>query len=326
MRLLQQVPGANRGSLGLSWRKPATPVPTGLEFTLGQLNVPGMTRRPTTDPLNLPGLILDKNVLQSLSPAEFRALASQYLLLMPDVLFFECLKADATIRSRCFGALPDGDKPIRLAHHVGYHLQYELTHGTPLGRPDAHLIDWGYRFHEILRGEDPLPADVAAQIDRESAEHEARVREYVEHIRLLVQRIDEVCSEHGVKRPEAAQMIRAGLADLATVREYLGGSRDPSGNVWLPPVETLGPDSAIVVHFQVTHALALKRALDQGHEFDSDASVERMTPMLARDLFDADYLILGVLQGGLATRELRLRRIFRWLRPEGDLWPSDARP
>ncbi|OHE80839.1 MAG: hypothetical protein A2X76_12305 [Lysobacterales bacterium GWF1_69_6] len=271
-------------------------------------------------------MILDKNVLQSLSPAEFRALASQYRLLMPDVLFFECLKADAITRSRCFGALPAGNNPIRLSHHVGHHLQYELTHGTPLGQPDAHPVDWDYRFHEILRGGDPLPADVAEKVDRESTGHESRVREYVDRIRLLVQRVDEVCAEHGVKRPEAAQMIRTGLADLTTVREFLSGSRDPGGNVWLPPVEALGPDSAIVVHFQVIHALALQRALDQGREFDSDASVERMTPILARDLFDADYLILGLLQGGLATRELRLRRIFRWLRPGGILWPSDATP
>lgn len=91
-----------------------------------------------------------------------------------------------------------------------------------------------------------------------------------------------------------------------------------------PPVETLGPDSAVIVHFQVTHALALQRSVDHAGEFDSDDYVQRLVPALARELFDADYLMLGVLEGGLATHEKRLRRIFQWLRPDGRLYPPDV--
>lgn len=65
-------------------------------------------------------------------------------------------------------------------------------------------------------------------------------------------------------------------------------------------------------------------ALDQLGEFDSEENVLRHTPALARELFDADYLILGILEGGLATHEKRLRRIFEWLRPSGTLYPPSS--
>lgn len=133
---------------------------------------------------------------------------------------------------------------------------------------------------------------------------------------------DSLLSRNCPTRPEAAEALRAGLLDLSTVRAFLQGARDPEGREFLPSMEALGADSARVVHLQVTHALALQRALDHGAELALPANVQRLTPVLARDLFDADYLMLGVLQGGLATREKRLRRIFAWLRPEGILFPE----
>ena len=96
-------------------------------------------------------LILDKNVLQGLSPAAYLGLAEQYRLLMPDVLFFECLKAEPLERAHCFRALPEGDRPVELIHHFGQHLRYELQYGQPLGRPSDHLLDWNYRFNPSLR-------------------------------------------------------------------------------------------------------------------------------------------------------------------------------
>lgn len=267
-------------------------------------------------------LILDKNVLQGTSPADYRALAARYRLLMPDVLFFELLKADPITRARCFRALPAGENPIELAHHIGEHLRHELATGQPLGRPSDHVLPWRYRFNPLLQVPDALPAEVEQLVEEQRAEHIARVPGYVQRIRDMHQRLAEVSHEQRISRPTAAEAIRAGLLDLPTVLAAIDEVRDPDGRVFLPPVATLEADSAVVVHFQVTHALALQRALDHGVEFDSPANVARLTPALARELFDADYLMLGVLEGGMATREKRLRRIFRWLRPQGVLFPA----
>jgi len=53
-----------------------------------------------------------------------------------------------------------------------------------------------------------------------------------------------------------------------------------------------------------------------------------MTPQvrlrLEHDVHDAEILALGILEGALATKELKLRRWFRRLRRDGLLFPSDA--
>ena len=273
-----------------------------------------------------PAVILDKNVLQGLSPMKYQALNEQFRLVMPDVLFFECLKGDPIERARCFSALPACDNPIALAHHLGHHLQHEIRIGQPLGRPSENLIPWEYRFSPRLRDSGPLPPYVAETVESERRNHLTRVPGYVERIQRMHRRLNEIMREQGIARAEAAEAIHAGLLDLPTVRDFLRDARDLEGNEFLPPVETLGANSAIVVHFQVTHALAIQRALDHGGEYEKDENVARLVPSLARELFDADYLMLGVLESGLATQEKRLRRIFEWLRPEGVLWPQPAKP
>ena len=278
-----------------------------------------------TDPQR-PSLILDKNVLQGLSSTTYNLLAEKFAPVMPDVLFFECLKGNPVERARCFSALPPGDNPIALAHHFGQHLAHELQTHQPLGCPSDHLVPWDYRFNPRLRDVAPLPPDIEAIIKAEQLEHVTHVPEYVERIRDMHWRVKEVMEEQGIRRVEAAEAIRAGLLDLPTVREALRDARDPNGGEFLPPVDSMGPDSAIIVHFQVTHALALQRALDHGGEFENEKSVARLIPSLARELFDADYLMLAVLEGGMATHEKRLRRIFLWLRPDGVLWPPPDSP
>jgi len=221
--------------------------------------------------------------------------------------------------------LPADDNPIALAYHFGHHLQHEILTGQPLGRPCENLVPWEYRFNPRLRDSGPLPSHVEETVESMRREHLARVPEYVERIQSMHRRVNEMMGERGISRAEAGEAIRAGLLDFSTVHDFLRDARDPEGIEFLPPVESLGANSAIVVHFQVTHATALQRALDHGGEYEKERNVARLVPSLARELLDADYLMLGVLESGLATHEKRLRRIYRWLRPEGVLWPPPAK-
>ena len=272
----------------------------------------------------MPALILDKNVLQGLSANAYLQLATRFRLLMPDVLFFECLKGDTVERARCFAALPPVDNPIALTHDIGHHLRHEITAGHPLGRPSDHLVSFQYRFNPSLRQPETLPREVQQTIDEALSEHNVRVPTYFEHIRSHHRRIETIMADHGVSRGAAAGLIRSELTSLPSVRDALRDARDPEGRSFLPPVERLMEDSAIVVHFQVSHLMALQRALDHGGEYESDDNVARLTPSLSREVFDAHYLMMGVLENGLATREKRLRRIFTLLRPAGLLWPPAA--
>lgn len=272
-------------------------------------------------------LIIDKNVLQGLSPDAWTRLAAEHTVVMTDVLFFECLKASADERAACFGKLPAIDNPIPLLQHVGHHLQFEFAHGRPLGRPSDHRVPWDYRFNATLSLRDaPMSADVEANIEHHLRAVRNRLPDYIERIRDVHDRMDRARTATGLSRPKIADQLRAEARDLSVVREFLRGFRDPEGQRYLPPVEAMGADSAIVVHFQTHYAMALQRALDHGAEVVSDDFAARHGDALVHDLFDLDYLVLGVLEGGLATHEKRLRRLFVWLRPEGTLWPPPETP
>lgn len=272
-------------------------------------------------------LILDKSVLQGAPQADWEALCASYTFVMPDVGFFECLKATGIERAACFRRLPPSDNPIPLAHHVGHHLSHEITTGGVLGKPSEHVLKGRYRFNFRLNDPDfGLPEKVLEDIRARLLEHETKVPEYVERIRLNYEIIARHRAEHGLTRPAVVEKLKNWLLDLPAVREFMSGFEDTNGEKTMPDLSALGPDSALIVHFQVHYAMALQRALDHGPDVLADDFQARFQTALAHDQFDADYLVLGVLEGGLATSEKRLRRLFRWLRPNGVLWPPDTPP
>ena len=72
---------------------------------------------------------------------------------------------------------------------------------------------------------------------------------------------------------------------------------------------------------QVELLYGLELAEKHGH-LDPEALTPNQRERLQHEVIDMEYLILGVLQGALASNDNRMRRMFTLLCPQGTLVPS----
>lgn len=272
-------------------------------------------------------MLIDKNVVQGFSQADFAALGERYTLLMPDVLFFEMLSTpDPRERAQYFGKLPRRDNPIVMVDHIGAHLQEELTLHRPSARPSAHPLPMPYRFHPRLR--DPafvLPDEVQAKIaEHRRALARRRIR-MVERALLMGAIVQQRMQRERENQPQAIAVLRVQATSLAGARDLLAHvAAVPDKELTMPALETLDTSWALVRHTQTMAVFSLDLFSRQGSNLRDDAYLARRAGDLDHDALDFEYLALAVHEGAFATRERKLRALFRELRPDGLLLPEDS--
>lgn len=268
-------------------------------------------------------LLIDKNVLQGFSKSNLERLAERHQLLMSDVLFYELMATDAVSRARCFSKLPDIENPIILLENMGFHLRYEMTNHAPSGKPSAYPLDMRFRFNRDLRSPDyVLPADVAHEVAAQRDEIFARIDDYVERARLVSSMIGQRAKDLGESRPVAIQQLRDQVCSLAIVREFVSGFQSPPGEFSLPPALLMDESWTIIQHTQASMLFAIDVYERFGAELDDPTFATRRATLLAHDLLDLEYLVLGVHEGAFATNEKKLRRMFCLLCLNGTLVPE----
>jgi len=271
-----------------------------------------------------PALIIDKNVLQGWSKQRLADLADRFELLMPDVLFFELMSTgDHVARARCFSKLPGGENPITLVEHLGAHLSHELTHQAPLGKPSTRRAVGRFRFNPLLSSADYRLPDEQMQATLERTEYlRQRSVEYLERARTAADIVARRIAQTGEKRPAAFEALREQVLDLEQMRDFISDFEAPEGEPRMPPTENMDRSWAIFVHQVVAWLFALDMAERRWSELHQPGFAEANAVKLEHDVLDAEYLALGVLEGGLATHERKLRSWFRLLCPDGVLIPE----
>ena len=83
----------------------------------------------------------------------------------------------------------------------------------------------------------------------------------------------------------------------------------------------LGPEWTIYRWVQVQLLYALEW-LEKRGQLDPAKLTPKERKKLQHDVIDIEYVVLGVLQGALATRDKRMRALFTMLRPDGVVLPS----
>jgi hypothetical protein len=270
-------------------------------------------------------LLIDKNILQGWSQHRLDVLASEFKFVMPDVLFFEMLSADAKSRAKCFGALPATDNPITLVDHIGEHMRYELDQGKRLGKPSEHPISWTFRFHPRLRDIDYIiPSDVQKKIDEENVALRERVKNFIARARTIEPLIEDLVNQ-GLTRPQAFEQLRKDVLDLQTFRTNLPFIAPPPEEAMLENSALQDDLSAVVRHAQLLFLFAIDAWGRYKQHFQSGAALsEKLYRKLEHDVLDLEYLSLAVLEGSFATQEEKLRLLFKALRPDGVLIPEES--
>lgn len=259
-------------------------------------------------------LLIDKNILQGWSADEVAQLGADYELLMPDVLFFELMSTDDVARARCFRKLPQTENPIVLVDHIGPHLQHEVEHHRPMGRPSQHPLLERFKFNPALCDIDATwSPSVRNTVEEQVGSLEMRVARLVG----LAQTIPafKPSPDDTDVRDDFAWLERK-AADLEWVRSFIDKDIAPHYPQKLPPASQMDETWALVRDTQVKLMFAIDLWRRYGDSLNQPLTPKRYR-LIEHDVLDADYLGLALLEGAFATDEGKLRRMFQALCPEG---------
>ena len=273
-------------------------------------------------------IILDKSYLQAISQAKYQELSEQFQFLMPDVLFYELIKDDKPKRSECFRKFPQKNNPIPVVKSVWELLRMELAAHKPAGLPSENLDDvlgseiWRFnpRLSEgtyILTDDDKSAIrEIDTEVDRDAG----MLMDFTELEDLFPDIRKGSDEERNKLRCEYEQYIANNIEELS---KFLSKLELPDGTT-MPPKNILNRSWTLMRWLQVR----LLFSLDNYYRYRNEADYSERTPKtkekIKHDVLDMWYLILGVLQGGFATKDRKKHtRFYELLCPDGMLLTLD---
>ena len=264
-----------------------------------------------------PAIVLDKSYLQGTSTRRMHELAESHRLLVTDSLFYEILSNEED-RAKCFAKFPPTENPVDLVTHVGGYLKKEISLRKPAPRPSQSIIRERFVFNPSLleAGYELPPEAAAAQLEKEQ---EVRV-----DVGALIRRAKAVpkmfplafvgTDEEKRLAIESAETLIA--TDKDALLSFYGGFRAPKGHRKPPPSRYLDENWALYRWVQVHLLFALDLATRQLSNLVEPLPVS-LYEKIEHDALDAEYLIVGALEGSFATFEKKLQRWFRIMCPTG---------
>lgn len=275
--------------------------------------------RATAPPL--PRIILDKNFVEGGKTQTIVALCREGRAVMPDVLFYEMLTGREPGRSRCFAKFP-GENPVTLVPNVGELLQYETARHSACGKPSRHALRMRFQFNSKLAdGAYELPAEAKATLEEEELRLRGELANLVEMINMAPALFPDAFNKERDLAAERKKYENALVNDPNEITEFYGQLEPPDDAVKPAPAALLTDEWIHFRWLQVKLWASLDLRLRLG-QLDGEITGERRH-RLENFLFDMQYGMLGILEGGLATKDQWLRDLFKLFRPDGLLLPSD---
>ena len=280
-------------------------------------------------------VVVDKSYIQGAGVESLLELQEYWNLLFPDAFFFEVASTDQTARERCLAKLREVHRSGRLlvAPNIGELLRREIHTLSEAGVPSENLVEGldldtflGTRFDDLSRAR--REALQSTELDFEHA-----VDGFVARARTLQGRFRGTCEGTTEQRKEAHRRAREMVArDTDFIPGFFAdflcqATHAPPGAPLLAAVARtgrLGPEWTIYrwVQAQLLYGLELT---ERHGRLTPNGITPKQREKLQHDVLDIEYLVLGVLEGGLATKDKRMRGMFELLRPDGVLLPTDRR-
>ena len=258
-------------------------------------------------------LILDSSYLHGVGIEKIHSLCGEHQVLMPEALFMELLDDDEpAVRAACFKKFPPTENPVELIDHVGALLKYERDHHLPATPVYERRRKIRFEFNKGLTA----PEFVLRPEERQT------MQEWRDQLKRDVDVFKKRCSEVYKWFPE---LVRAGsgrsreviekikgriAVDLSLVQRLYGQIASPP----FPPQDIINHDWALFRRMQV-HLIA---AIEYTFQFGA-GNWQVQSGKLENTVLDQEYSILGILAGGLATRDGQIKKTFKLLCPKGVL-------
>ena len=267
-----------------------------------------------------PTVVLDKSFLQGSKVATIHEMAESRRLLMSDALFYELL-SDSKGRALCFAKFPKKDNPVQLIGHPGGMLRREVQTHSPCGKPSLYCENIHFQFNAaLLRDDYQLPPDATATVLEQTEELRSDVASYLDAVRLTPTFFPDLLkgsdASRGIARREAERAVAEETENLLGFYRLL---TPPPGELSLPPVDLVTPDWALFRWLQIKLLFALDVYCRYSGNLPEPISA-KVHDRFEHDVLDAQYLILGLLEGAFATREGKLQKWWRLLSPTGALY------
>ena len=276
-------------------------------------------------------IIVDKSYVQG--AGSLFEIQRSWSLLFPDAFFFEVASTNPSARESCLSKLRElkGNGGVYVVSNVGELFRKEIHDLVCAGQPSENLV----------RGLD-LDTFFSAQFDDlTKARRDALALteiEFDQDVDGLIESANTLDSQiQGISNGSTEQRKRAyGLArqEVAQDRDFIvkffaevlcGGAYAPPGARFLMQIAqtgTFGPEWALYRWTQVTLLYALE-LLERYGQLVPEKLTTTQREKLQHDVIDMQYVVLGVLQGALASKDKRMRAMFRLLRPDGAVLPLE---
>lgn len=278
-------------------------------------------------------IIVDKSYAQGIR--SLLDLRDQWQFLFPDAFFFEVASTDARARELCLAKLRELHRcdAVRVTPNVGEMLGQEINHLGRAGPPSENLVlgldldaFFGARFDDLSAARRNALVSTATGFDRD-------VDGLIERVNMLQQVVRGIEQGTTVQRRKAA--FHAAKKTVAEDQNFVtgffadfvcSGDHAPPGASLLANVArsgAFGPDWTIYrwVQVQLLYGLDL---VERHGPLTAGALTAKQRERLQHDAADIEYVVLGVLQGALATNDWRMRDMFTRLRPDGALLTNVA--
>lgn len=237
---------------------------------------------------------------------------------MTDVLFYELMTCKDTERAACFWRFPPEENPVILAKHVGAMLKFEIEHHQPFGLPSANPEEIRFRFNPSLTTPHyVLPEDALEAIEEENARTHNDVLSFIERVHALHSMFPGLLKGSDAVRLEVRRETEHIICtDPTPILAFYSNLEPPEGQPPLPPATIVSPQWALFRWLQVQLLIGLDAFIRYNGKIPHQLS-NNAYEKIEHDVLDAQYLITATLEGSFATRETKLQRFWRMLRPEG---------
>lgn len=203
-------------------------------------------------------------------------------------------------------------------------MRMEVRNNRPCGLPSRNPETARYEFNRKLAdGTFELTAEQKMIVAERQAELRKDVDGLVERVEAVASMFPQLLSGKDAERKALKESIEQTVGtDRESLRRFYASLEVPllDGKAF-PASERLTPKWAIYRWLQVN----LLMGVDLLYRYKltlRDVMTERLATGLEHDILDSHYVILGALEGALASGDKNVRRLWRLIRPKGELIPA----
>jgi len=270
-----------------------------------------------------PTVVIDKCFLQGSKADRIRELCLSHNVLMTDVLFYELISSSEPQRSRCFAKLPPTDNPVTLIQNTGALLRKEIDSHIPCGKPSKNQEEVNYRFNPNLSAENyVLPESASEALMEENERTLSNVGLFLRKAQVIPEIFPSLLSGSDVARKNAKEEAFNLIAsDTDLIIKFYSELEPPSSEKPQPPSEIITPSWAIFRWIQIQLLISVDIFSRRNGNIPEASALARTGgyEKIEHDVLDAEYLLLGVLEGSFATRDRKLQNYWQLLCPGGVL-------